>query len=83
MAVVATLSKGYGARGPIQLYPGDLAAVDEASMVGNPDLADVISQAADSGAKVILAGETQQPQAVESGAACHCHCWPVPWVSCS
>jgi AAA domain/TrwC relaxase len=56
-----------GARGPIQLHPGDLVAVDEASMVSNPDLADVISQAADSGAKVILAGDTQQLQAVESG----------------
>jgi ATP-dependent exoDNAse (exonuclease V) alpha subunit len=41
--------------------------VDEASMVSNPDLADVISQAADSGAKVILAGDTEQLQAVESG----------------
>jgi hypothetical protein len=56
-----------GARGPIQLHPGDLVAVDEASMVSNPDLADVISQAADSGTKVILAGDTQQLQAVESG----------------
>ena len=56
-----------GARGPIQLYPGNLVAVDEASMVANPDLADVISQAAASGAKVILAGDTQQLQAVENG----------------
>jgi hypothetical protein len=36
-------------------------------MVANPDLADVVSQAADSGAKVILAGDTQQLQAVENG----------------
>ena len=36
-------------------------------MVANPDLADVISQAAGSGAKVILAGDTQQLQAVENG----------------
>jgi len=36
-------------------------------MVSNPDLADVTSQAADGGAKVILAGDTQQLQAVESG----------------
>ena len=56
-----------GARGPIQLRPGDLVLMDEASMVSNPDLADVISQAADSGAKVILAGDTQQLQAVENG----------------
>ena len=56
-----------GARGPVQLRPGDLVLMDEASMVANPDLADVISQAAASGAKVILAGDTQQLQAVENG----------------
>jgi AAA domain len=56
-----------GARGPVRLRPGDLVVMDEASMVANPDLADVISQAADSGAKVILAGDTQQLQAVENG----------------
>jgi conjugative relaxase-like TrwC/TraI family protein len=56
-----------GARGAIPLRPGDLVLVDEASMVANPDLADVISQAAASGAKVILGGDTQQLQAVENG----------------
>ena len=56
-----------GARGPIRLQPGDLVLMDEASMVANPDLADVVSQAANSGAKVILAGDTQQLQAVENG----------------
>ncbi len=56
-----------GARGPIQLGPGDLVLTDEASMVSNPDLADVIGQAAGSGAKVILTGDTQQLQAVENG----------------
>ena len=56
-----------GARGPVRLRPGDLVLMDEASMVANPDLADVISQAADSGAKLILAGDTQQLQAVENG----------------
>ena len=56
-----------GARGPIPLWPGDVVLVDEASMVASPDLADVIAQAADSGAKVILAGDTQQLQAVENG----------------
>ena len=29
-----------GARGPVQLRPGDLVLMDEASMVANPDLAD-------------------------------------------
>ena len=45
-----------GARGPVRLRPGDLIPIDEASMISNPDLANVVSQAADSGAKVILAG---------------------------
>ena len=56
-----------GARGPIPLQPGDLIPIDEASMVSNPDLADVISQAAAADAKVILAGDTSQLQAVENG----------------
>ena len=36
-------------------------------MVANPDLADVIDQAAAASAKVILAGDTQQLQAVQNG----------------
>ena len=56
-----------GARGPVPLQPGDLILIDEASMVATPDLADVITQAAAAGAKVILAGDTQQLQAVENG----------------
>jgi conjugative relaxase-like TrwC/TraI family protein len=56
-----------GARGPVRLRPGDLVLVDEASMVSNPDLADVISRATADGAKLILAGDTQQLQAVENG----------------
>ena len=56
-----------GARGPVQLRPGDVVLMDEASMVATPDLADVITQAAAAGAKVILAGDTQQLQAVENG----------------
>ena len=56
-----------GARGPIRLQAGDLILIDEASMVATPDLADVITHAATVGAKVILAGDTQQLQAVENG----------------
>ena len=56
-----------GARGPVGLRPGDLIVMDEASMISNPDLADVVTQADASGAKVILAGDTQQLQAVENG----------------
>ena len=56
-----------GARGPVRLRPGNLVLMDEASMTSTPDLADVITQAAASGAKVILAGDTQQLQAVQNG----------------
>ena len=56
-----------GARGPVPLRPGHLVLIDEASMVSTPDLADVITQAAAADAKVILAGDTQQLQAVENG----------------
>jgi len=71
-----------GARGPIQLRPGDLIPIDEASMVSNPDLADVISQAATAGAKVILAGDTSQLQApgfspLSAGSALPPRSWPT------
>jgi ATP-dependent exoDNAse (exonuclease V) alpha subunit len=56
-----------GVRGPVRLRPGDLVLMDEASMVATRDLADVITQAAAAGAKVVLAGDTQQLQAVENG----------------
>ncbi len=55
-----------GARGPVRLRPGDLVLMDEASMVSTPDLVDVVGQAA-AAAKVILAGDIQQLQAVENG----------------
>jgi hypothetical protein len=67
-----------GARGPIQLHLGDVVLMDEASMVSNPDLADVVSQAASSGAKVILAGDTQQLQAVENGGGLRLLADPAP-----
>jgi hypothetical protein len=56
-----------GARGPVRLNPGDLVLVDEASMVTTPDLADTVSWAMACGAKVVLAGDSGQLQAVENG----------------
>src|SRR5262245_45792308 len=56
-----------GARGPVGVGPGALLLIDEASMISNPDLADLISLAEARGAKVILAGDTGQLQAVENG----------------
>ena len=56
-----------GARGPVPIGPGTLLVIDEASMISGPDLADLIAYAAARGAKIILAGDTSQLQAVENG----------------
>jgi len=56
-----------GARGPIPIGPGTLLVIDEASMISGPDLADLIAYAEARGAKVILAGDLSQLQAVENG----------------
>ena len=56
-----------GARGPIPISPGTLLVIDEASMITGPDLADLIAYAEARGAKVILAGDLSQLQAVENG----------------
>ena len=56
-----------GARGPVPIGPGTLLVIDEASMLSGPDLADLIAYAQARGAKVILAGDVSQLQAVENG----------------
>ena len=56
-----------GARGPVPIGPGTLLVVDEASMLSGPDLADLIAYARARGAKIILAGDVSQLQAVENG----------------
>jgi hypothetical protein len=56
-----------GARGPMPVSSGTLFAVDEASMLGTPDLADLIDLAGQHGGKVIVAGDTEQLQAVNNG----------------
>jgi conjugative relaxase-like TrwC/TraI family protein len=56
-----------GARGPVRIGPGTLLVIDEASMISGPDLADLVAYAAARGAKIILAGDTSQLQAVENG----------------
>src|SRR5207247_9959037 len=56
-----------GARGPVWIGPGALLVIDEASMLSGPDLADLIAYAKARGAKIILAGDTSQLQAVENG----------------
>ena len=56
-----------GARGPVETGPGPLLAIDEASTMPGPDLADLIAYAQARDGKVILAGDTSQLQAVENG----------------
>jgi hypothetical protein len=46
---------------------GDVVLADEASMISNPDLADVVAYVARRNAKLVLAGDAQQLQAVENG----------------
>ena len=55
------------ARGPVSIGPGTLLVIDEASMLSGPDLADLIAYARARGAKIILAGDIDQLQAVENG----------------
>ncbi len=56
-----------GARGSVPIAAGTLLAVDEASMMPGPDLADLITLAEASGGKVIVTGDTSQLQAVQNG----------------
>jgi conjugative relaxase-like TrwC/TraI family protein len=56
-----------GARGPVSIGPGTLLVIDETSMLSGLDLADLIAYAQARGAKIILAGDISQLQAVENG----------------
>jgi hypothetical protein len=56
-----------GARGPLPISPGTLLVIDEASMLSALDLAELIAYAQARGAKIVLAGDTSQLQAVENG----------------
>jgi conjugative relaxase-like TrwC/TraI family protein len=56
-----------GARGRVPIDPGDLVLADEASMIGLPDLADIIGCITERGARLVLAGDAQQLQPVGNG----------------
>jgi hypothetical protein len=58
-----------GARGPLSITKDTLLLVDESSMIPTPDLADVVALAEARSAKMVLAGDTGQLQAVENGGA--------------
>jgi hypothetical protein len=54
-------------RPPVELRPGTLLVLDEASMTPLADLAAVLRRATRRGAKVIVTGDPMQLQAVETG----------------
>jgi hypothetical protein len=58
-----------GARGPFGITEGTLLLIDESSMIPTPDLSDLVSLAEMRSAKMVLAGDTEQLQAVENGGA--------------
>jgi hypothetical protein len=58
-----------GARGPLNITEGTLLLVDESSMIPTPDLSDLVNLAEERRAKMLLAGDTGQLQAVENGGA--------------
>ena len=58
-----------GARGPLDISEDTLLLVNESSMIPTPDLADLVSLAGARSAKMVLAGDTGQLQAVENGGA--------------
>jgi hypothetical protein len=55
------------ARTPVDLAPGTLITLDEASMTSITDLAAVLRRAAQHGAKIVVTGDPVQLQAVEGG----------------
>jgi hypothetical protein len=55
------------ARTPVDLAPGTLITLDEASMTPITDLAAVLRRAAQHGAKIVVTGDPVQLQAVEAG----------------
>ena len=65
---IASLEHGWE-QGRDLLNPRDVLVIDEAGMVGTRQLERVLSHAAEAGAKVVLAGDPQQLQAIEAGAA--------------
>ena len=65
---IASLEHGW-AQGRDLLTSRDVLVIDEAGMVGTRQMERVLSHAADAGAKVVLVGDPQQLQAIETGAA--------------
>jgi Ti-type conjugative transfer relaxase TraA len=65
---IASMEHGWQ-QGRDQLSARAVLVIDEAGMVGTRQLERVLSHAAEAGAKVVLAGDPQQLQSIEAGAA--------------
>jgi Ti-type conjugative transfer relaxase TraA len=65
---IASMEHGWH-QGRDLLTSRDVLVIDEAGMVGTRQLERVLSHAAEAGAKVVLAGDPQQLQTIEAGAA--------------
>ena len=69
-----------GGRRPLDIAEGVLLLIDESSMIPTPDLSNLVSLAEERSAKMVLAGDTGQLQAVETAVPCPCS-WPC-WDMC-
>jgi Ti-type conjugative transfer relaxase TraA len=56
-------------RGEERLTSKDVLVIDEAGLIGSRQMARLIDEAQQSGAKIVLVGDPQQLQAIEAGAA--------------
>ena len=65
---IASMEHGWS-QGRDLLTARDVLVIDEAGMVGTRQMERVFSHAQEAGAKVVLVGDPQQLQAIESGAA--------------
>ena len=65
---IASMEHGWQ-QGRDLLTARDVLVIDEAGMVGTRQLEQVLSHAAEAGAKVVLVGDIKQLQAIEAGAA--------------
>ncbi len=61
--------KYYWDKGEEKLSKKDVLVVDEAGMLGSRQLARIMEEVKEGGAKVVLLGDPQQLQAIEAGAA--------------
>jgi hypothetical protein len=54
-------------RGHLEVLPGDVLVIDEASQVGTPDLLRIVTIAREAGARVVMVGDTAQLASPENG----------------